>query len=347
MFLCLFATLMQARVSRAQDAYVSYQSFYESLSPYGTWIDDPQYGYVFVPSVDNDFRPYFTDGHWLMTEYGNTWVSDYAWGWACFHYGRWIYNAYYGWVWVPGSEWGPGWVSWRWGGGYCGWAPLYPDYVYGAVFICPDDWWIFMHPKHLYQSNYVASWRSDFLRGAPHTRKLIAETQPLNNAAGNDNTNYSYGPRVSQVQDVTHNPVYVYQVKQAAVRGPESVNYHELTIYKPEHVQPLDRDGERAVPSSVMAAPQRLGQPEKVQRSGASAPVFRSNYAPANTAMPSYSGEGRSNGGANGGVRGGSPSAAPGRQNAQPRPSAPAPRSSVPRSAPAPSRAPSGGGHRR
>ena len=30
----------------------------------------------------------------------------------------------YGWVWVPGYEWGPAWVSWRTGGDYVGWAPL-------------------------------------------------------------------------------------------------------------------------------------------------------------------------------------------------------------------------------
>jgi hypothetical protein len=31
-----------------------------------------------------------------------------------------------GWGWVPGTMWGPAWVSWRSGGGYAGWAPLPP-----------------------------------------------------------------------------------------------------------------------------------------------------------------------------------------------------------------------------
>jgi hypothetical protein len=32
-----------------------------------------------------------------------------------------------GWVWVPGSEWAPAWVSWRESDDYIGWAPLPPE----------------------------------------------------------------------------------------------------------------------------------------------------------------------------------------------------------------------------
>jgi hypothetical protein len=32
----------------------------------------------------------------------------------------------YGWIWVPGDEWAPAWVSWHYGDGYVGWAPLPP-----------------------------------------------------------------------------------------------------------------------------------------------------------------------------------------------------------------------------
>jgi hypothetical protein len=34
----------------------------------------------------------------------------------------------YGWVWVPGAEWGPAWVDWRYGGGHAGWAPMPPEW---------------------------------------------------------------------------------------------------------------------------------------------------------------------------------------------------------------------------
>ena len=46
---------------------VTYQTFYDDLSPYGDWIDYPEYGYVWHPRV-TDFRPYSTSRHWVWTD---------------------------------------------------------------------------------------------------------------------------------------------------------------------------------------------------------------------------------------------------------------------------------------
>jgi hypothetical protein len=107
----------------------AYSEFQDDLAPYGNWIDDPTYGRVWEPEaslVGADFTPYYTGGHWVLTEFGWTWVSDFSWGWAPFHYGRWIIVSGYGWCWVPGTTWGPAWVAWRSGDGYVGWAALPP-----------------------------------------------------------------------------------------------------------------------------------------------------------------------------------------------------------------------------
>jgi uncharacterized membrane protein YgcG len=107
----------------------AYQQFESELSPYGAWQDVPDYGRVWVPSpsvVGYDFTPYGTGGNWVDSEYGWTWNSDYDWGWAPFHYGRWMVMGGRGWCWIPGTTWGPAWVNWRWGGGYVGWAPMGP-----------------------------------------------------------------------------------------------------------------------------------------------------------------------------------------------------------------------------
>jgi hypothetical protein len=109
--------------------------FRAPLDPYGTWTDDPNYGTVWVPSpsvVGPDFTPYVSAGHWAYdTDY--VWVSDYDWGWAPFHYGRWVYGPGFGWEWVPGRVYAGAWVSWRYGvddWAYVGWAPLAPTWCW-------------------------------------------------------------------------------------------------------------------------------------------------------------------------------------------------------------------------
>ena len=129
---------------------VSYQTFYDELSPYGHWINNPDYGYVWMPDTDPGFLPYATNGHWVYSDEGWTWASDYAWGWAAFHYGRWFYEDGYGWMWVPGHEWAPAWVSWRRGDDVYGWAPLSPDVNAGASFSNynpPANYWCFCTPS--------------------------------------------------------------------------------------------------------------------------------------------------------------------------------------------------------
>ncbi|HEY3815754.1 MAG TPA: DUF6600 domain-containing protein [Polyangiaceae bacterium] len=107
--------------------------FRSTLDPYGQWTDDPTYGTVWVPSQDvvgSDFTPYATAGHWTYDD-DYTWVSDYDWGWAPFHYGRWVYSSPYGWGWIPGRTYAGAWVNWRYGYGdygYVGWGPMAPTW---------------------------------------------------------------------------------------------------------------------------------------------------------------------------------------------------------------------------
>src|SRR6266478_4082915 len=75
------------------------QTFEQSLSPYGQWID---------------------------TDYGWTFASTVPWGWAVFHYGRWGFGPELGWFWVPGFTWAPAWVGWRSYSGFACWSPLAP-----------------------------------------------------------------------------------------------------------------------------------------------------------------------------------------------------------------------------
>jgi hypothetical protein len=108
--------------------------FRTPLDPYGVWIDDPNYGTIWVPNSDvvgSDFTPYVSGGHWAYDD-DWVWVSDYPWGWAPFHYGRWV-DVDGRWGWIPGRTYAGAWVVWRTGGdgyGYVGWAPAPPGWAW-------------------------------------------------------------------------------------------------------------------------------------------------------------------------------------------------------------------------
>lgn len=112
-----------------QPVPVTANYFYDTLAPYGTWVDVEGYGHCWRPTVmvvNAGWQPYCDHGHWVYTDAGWYWISDYSWGWAPFHYGRWFHHARFGWCWAPDTVWGPSWVTWRYSDDYCGWAPLPP-----------------------------------------------------------------------------------------------------------------------------------------------------------------------------------------------------------------------------
>lgn len=107
---------------------ISVDFFYDNIGDGGNWVEVGGYGYCWQPTIalsNTSWRPY-SDGYWAYTDVGWTWVSYEDFGWATYHYGRWLRLRGRGWVWMPGREWAPAWVSWRTGGDYVGWAPLPP-----------------------------------------------------------------------------------------------------------------------------------------------------------------------------------------------------------------------------
>ncbi len=133
--------ISSARARISGDVYVSFRA---DLAPYGEWFEYGAYGWVWRPGhVHHGWRPY-VDGHWVLTDAGWTWVATEPWGWTPYHYGRWFDDASYGWVWVPGDEWAPAWVSWQSGGGYVGWAPLPPWAGWSGAGIATD---VYIEPR--------------------------------------------------------------------------------------------------------------------------------------------------------------------------------------------------------
>ena len=121
----------------------------EDLDQNGQWVNDPNYGSVWQPTVGPDWAPY-QNGRWVWEDYyGWTWVSADPWGWAPYHYGRWFWGAG-GWAWYPGPIfaqpfWAPAYVGFfGFGGGLgvgvgfgfggVGWVALAPFEVF-------HPWW--------------------------------------------------------------------------------------------------------------------------------------------------------------------------------------------------------------
>lgn len=103
-----------------------YAFFYSNLAPYGNWIQIDYNTVVWSPRIhERNWAPY-TAGRWIWTSDGWYWDSYEPFGYITYHYGRWYYDSYYGWLWVPDYQWAPAWVEWRYDDAYIGWAPLPP-----------------------------------------------------------------------------------------------------------------------------------------------------------------------------------------------------------------------------
>jgi hypothetical protein len=135
LFLVLGSPPASQRSVAQADVEVSFSFFHTSLSSHGNWVVVGNYGPCWRPArTDFGWQPYYTNGHWVYTEYGWTWISYEPWGSIVYHYGTWYFDSYYGWVWVPGYVWAPAWVTWSYTDDYIGWAPLPPTFFFSVQY---------------------------------------------------------------------------------------------------------------------------------------------------------------------------------------------------------------------
>jgi hypothetical protein len=216
-----------------EPANVSY--FYSSLAPYGTWVEIDDYGLCWQPTVvvsNPRWRPYCDSGRWIWSNQGWYWYSDYSWGWAPFHYGRWCDYPRLGWVWVPDTYWGASWVSWRYSSSYCGWAPLPPACHYrpgfGFSYYGNSYGFSFGFDFGLsyYHYNYIPVNR--FCDRSPGLHVLRGDralsvhrgTTVVNNyVVGNNNTIINNGVGRDRIAAVTRGQVPTATVREGTTRG--------------------------------------------------------------------------------------------------------------------------------
>jgi hypothetical protein len=212
--------------------------FHERLAPYGRWVQVEGYGDCFLPAdCPPGWRPY-TLGHWVYTDSGMCWVSEEHFGWACYHYGRWIPIEGLGWAWVPASRWGPAWVAWRNGGGYCGWAPLRPrrerveviEVSDGDVEAIPSTEYIFCEERYVNQPRV-------YERCVPPERNVTIINKTVNitriTVVNNRVVNQSWDQ--TRIQHATGRPPERVQVRQTRDIDELKVEHKVVEVRHDEH----------------------------------------------------------------------------------------------------------------
>jgi hypothetical protein len=142
---------------------------YEDLDRYGSWRTDSEYGPLWTPTVAADWVPY-RDGSWTWIDpWGWTWVDNAPWGYAPFHYGRWV-QVNRRWAWAPGRRadhlvWAPALVGWV---GGADWSITFRDRSHR-----PGFGWYPLSPHDRYVPSWHASdrhlaWFNSHVRPDPH-----------------------------------------------------------------------------------------------------------------------------------------------------------------------------------
>lgn len=219
--------------------------FYNDLAPYGEWVYVDGPGWVWSPyGVEADWRPY-QYGHWVYTDYGWTWASDEEFGWAVYHYGRWHQAPRYGWVWVPGTDWGPAWVAWHESDDWVGWAPL-PyhvrwragvglDWGHSSVQVAiQSGQWSFVAARYLVDPHV-----DRHIAPRSHNTTYIRVTKHVTNYTYIDNRVINRSVQVNKIGRAVGHPVRTHRVRQAdhpgQTRGGQD-DGDDLVIYRPrEH----------------------------------------------------------------------------------------------------------------
>lgn len=220
---------------------VSLGVFYSSLDPHGEWIHVGSGSYAWRPiGVVHGWRPY-TVGQWVWTDDGWYWVSEEPWGWATYHYGRWYHDEYYGWIWIPGYDWAPAWVEWRYSGDFIGWAPLGPYAVFSVGFgvhyprywVTPHYYWSFVSCRYVTHRNVHR-----YVYRAEDNRRYIGRTRYSGNVRHEGGRIIADGPERSYVEQHGKIRVARVDVVDTRDRGVERIAHPDkgkerIEVYRP------------------------------------------------------------------------------------------------------------------
>ncbi len=198
-----------------------YSTFYTKLEPYGGWIETSDYGYVWQPretESSRSWRPY-TNGRWVYTDAGCTWISEEPFGWATYHYGRWTRLGGIGWVWVPGNQWAPAWVSWRKGNDYVGWAPLPPEARFDqhtGIHNWSDNYYDIGPDQYCFVATreFGAQRAESTILPPERNVTIVNQTTNVTNITYNNTTVVNEGPNYDEVRTQSREPMQRFRLER-------------------------------------------------------------------------------------------------------------------------------------
>ncbi|MGD0782908.1 MAG: DUF6600 domain-containing protein, partial [Candidatus Aminicenantales bacterium] len=177
----------------------------------------------------------YSDGHWVWTDYGWTWIANEEWGDIPFHYGRWGWDDDLGWFWVPGTVWGPAWVSWRSNDEYMGWAPFPPGVEFRAgmnfdslSINIPLNFWVFIQGPH-FQDRDLNGYILPFERN----QMIVSYTSLRNNIYVRNNRIMNEGFGVDEVRRITGRTVPLYRLQDVQQPGHTKIVGQQVQIFRP------------------------------------------------------------------------------------------------------------------
>jgi hypothetical protein len=259
----LVATPAAAQVSIRAD-------FRAALQPYGRFERIARWGDVWVPdNRPRAWRPY-TVGRWVYTDdWGWYWASDQeedAWGWVVYHYGHWVFDQDFGWVWVPSDDWGPGWVQWRRGTQYVGWAPLPPDEGIEIEYRDQPDVWAFVRAR-----DFVAPRIATVILPEREYTTVLRETVVVNRTVELRDRHFGVNPGIAPaiIAAAVGRPIRSFDVRPrvlagtAQIAGATQVRAEELGRGRANFREQLRETQQEIRPSSQIAQPRPLGRNEQ------------------------------------------------------------------------------------
>jgi hypothetical protein len=133
-----------------------------------------------------------------------------------------VYDPVHTWVWIPGIEWAPAWVSWRVGGGYIGWAPLAPVHVRVAAphFVFVD---VHRFREPLRPSTVIVN-NTTIIQKTTVINNIKRETRRLD-GAGPQKVVVNEGPGLDMVQKATGKKVEMASIREVARQTAASAGF--------------------------------------------------------------------------------------------------------------------------